>query len=202
MLPPAAWLQAIPWLGGPSSVPTHPDPAASGPIIYYRDPDGRAAYSAEPRKTPDGRDFLAVHASEDIGFDDKPETEAAPPASGQPKKVLYYRNPMGLPDTSPVPKKDSMGMDYIPVYTDEDEGGSTVKIAPGKLQRIGVRAETVAKLRAEYEKDIDIVRLASELVIDAIVEPEDLRAELIARLSAARGKDRTFSRRRHGVSPV
>jgi Cu(I)/Ag(I) efflux system membrane fusion protein len=86
-----------------------------------------------------------VHASEDIGFDDKPETEAAPPASGQPKKVLYYRNPMGLPDTSPVPKKDSMGMDYIPVYTDEDEGGSTVKIAPGKLQRIGVRAETVAE---------------------------------------------------------
>lgn len=32
------------------------------------------------------------------------------------KKILYYRNPMGLPDTSPEPKKDSMGMDYIPVY--------------------------------------------------------------------------------------
>ncbi len=35
------------------------------------------------------------------------------------RKVLYYRNPMGLPDTSPVLKKDSMGMDYIPVYSDE-----------------------------------------------------------------------------------
>ena len=33
-----------------------------------------------------------------------------------PRKLLYYRNPMGLPDTSPVPKKDSMGMDYIQVY--------------------------------------------------------------------------------------
>ena len=30
------------------------------------------------------------------------------------RKILYYRNPMGLPDTSPVPKKDSMGMEYIP----------------------------------------------------------------------------------------
>ncbi len=32
------------------------------------------------------------------------------------RTVLYYRNPMGLPDTSPVPKKDAMGMDYVPVY--------------------------------------------------------------------------------------
>ena len=36
-------------------------------------------------------------------------------ASSGPKRVRYYRNPMGLPDTSPVPKKDSMGMDYMPV---------------------------------------------------------------------------------------
>ncbi len=65
-----------------------------------------------------------------------------------------------------------------------------------------VRDETIGRLRAEYDADIDIVRLASELVVDTIVEPEDLRAELIARLAAARGKDRSFSRRRHGVSPV
>ena len=65
-----------------------------------------------------------------------------------------------------------------------------------------VRDETVERLRTEYDADIDVVRLASELVVDTIVEPEDLRAELIARLAAARGKDRSFSRRRHGVSPV
>jgi acetyl-CoA carboxylase carboxyltransferase component len=65
-----------------------------------------------------------------------------------------------------------------------------------------VRADTIATLRTEYDEDIDIVRLASELVVDAIVEPEDLRGELVARLAAARGKDRSFSRRRHGVSPV
>jgi len=60
----------------------------------------------------------------------------------------------------------------------------------------------VAERRAAYERDIDLVRLASELVVDAIVEPGDLRAELIRRFAAARGKDRHFSRRRHGVTPV
>jgi len=64
------------------------------------------------------------------------------------------------------------------------------------------RAAFVADKRAEYERDIDIVRLASELVVDAIVPPVALRAELIARYAAAVGKDRHFSRRRHGVTPV
>jgi len=64
------------------------------------------------------------------------------------------------------------------------------------------RAAYIEKLRAEYEEDIDIVRLAGELVVDAIVEPEDLRHELTARFAAARGKDRSFSHRRHGVTPV
>ena len=56
--------------------------------------------------------------------------------------------------------------------------------------------------RAEYEKDVDLLRLASELVVDAIVEPEALRDELIARLAVADGKERSFSARRHGVPPV
>jgi acetyl-CoA carboxylase carboxyltransferase component len=64
------------------------------------------------------------------------------------------------------------------------------------------RAAFVAARRAEYERDIDLVRLASELVVDTIVEPADLRGELIRRYAAARGKDRSFARRRHGVTPV
>jgi len=64
------------------------------------------------------------------------------------------------------------------------------------------RAAFVAGKRAEYERDIDIMRLASELVIDAIVAPADLREELIRRFQAASGKERSFSRRRHGVTPV
>jgi acetyl-CoA carboxylase carboxyltransferase component len=64
------------------------------------------------------------------------------------------------------------------------------------------RAAFVEAKRTEYEQDIDIVHLASELVVDTIVEPHDLRDELIARFASARHKDRHFSRRRHGVTPV
>lgn len=65
---------------------------------------------------------------------------ATPPANE--RKVLYYRNPMGLPDTSPVPKKDWMGMDYIPVHEGEEEAGdSSVKISLDRVQRSGVRTE-------------------------------------------------------------
>ena len=64
------------------------------------------------------------------------------------------------------------------------------------------RAAYVERLRKEYEIDIDILRLASELVVDAIVEPRDVRRELIARFAAAATKDRHFSTRRHGVPPV
>jgi acetyl-CoA carboxylase carboxyltransferase component len=60
----------------------------------------------------------------------------------------------------------------------------------------------VQGLREEYDQDIDVVHLAAELVVDALVEPEDLRTELAARLRAAAGKNRSFSRRRHGVAPV
>jgi len=64
------------------------------------------------------------------------------------------------------------------------------------------RDALVQQLRAEYEADIDVLRLAGELVVDDIVEPEDLRSQLIRRFAAAAGKDRGFSRRRHGVTPV
>jgi acetyl-CoA carboxylase carboxyltransferase component len=64
------------------------------------------------------------------------------------------------------------------------------------------RQQQVQQLRDEYEADIDILRLAGELVVDDIVEPEQLRPDLIRRFAAARGKDRSFSRRRHGITPV
>jgi membrane fusion protein, copper/silver efflux system len=80
------------------------------------------------------------------------ETVATPAAAEQSqaekpdRKILYYRNPMGLPDTSPVPKKDSMGMDYIPVYADEQDDPNTVKVSLDKVQRSGVRTEKVGAL--------------------------------------------------------
>ena len=66
-------------------------------------------------------------------------------AGGQPRRILYYRNPMGYDDTSPVPKKDSMGMDYIPVYADDVPGGPQIKISPDRLQILGVRSAPAAE---------------------------------------------------------
>ncbi|MGH8970708.1 MAG: acyl-CoA carboxylase subunit beta [Actinomycetes bacterium] len=64
------------------------------------------------------------------------------------------------------------------------------------------RAAFVDAKRTDYDTDIDVVRLASELVVDDIVAPEALRDQLVHRLRLARSKDRHFSRRRHGVTPV
>jgi membrane fusion protein, copper/silver efflux system len=140
----ASWLEIIPWIGRVATPPASATPAPSGPVIYYRDPDGRPAYSATPKTTEGGRQFLPVHASEDVSFD-TPTTVAKIPTVSEPKKkILYYRNPMGLPDVSPAPKKDPMGMDYLPVYAGEDDDGSIVRVAPGKLQRTGVRSEIVS----------------------------------------------------------
>jgi Cu(I)/Ag(I) efflux system membrane fusion protein len=68
----------------------------------------------------------------------------------KPRKLLYYRNPMGLPDTSSVPKKDPMGMDYVPVYAGEDDNepasANQIRISVDKVQKLGVRSEA-AQLR-------------------------------------------------------
>ena len=61
------------------------------------------------------------------------------------RRVLYYRNAMGLGDTSPVPKKDAMGMDYVPVYEGEEPGSGRVHIDNAKLQTLGVRTEPVGR---------------------------------------------------------
>nr|WP_249731677.1 MULTISPECIES: efflux RND transporter periplasmic adaptor subunit [Hyphomicrobiales] len=128
------------WLGR-EGTPVTAQPEATGAIIYYQDPDGRPAYSTTPRQTRDGRAFRAVRASEDVSFEERPPATA----DATPRRILYYRNPMGLPDTSPTPKKDSMGMDYIPVYEGEDDGSPVVRVPLGKLQRTGVRSELATR---------------------------------------------------------
>jgi acetyl-CoA carboxylase carboxyltransferase component len=64
------------------------------------------------------------------------------------------------------------------------------------------RAAFVEAQRELYETDVDLYRLASELVVDAVVDFADLRAECIRRLEMAADKERAFSTRRHGVPPV
>jgi Cu(I)/Ag(I) efflux system membrane fusion protein len=150
--------------------------APSGPVIYYQDPDGKPFYSAEPKQTADGRPYRAVHASEDVSFEpQESETTSAP----SEKKILYYRNPMGLPDVSKTPKKDSMGMDYIPVYEGEDSDSSTVNVSAGKLQRTGVKSEPVTRraiampVRAPGsiqldERRISVISLRTESFVDTV----------------------------------
>ena len=98
---------------------------------------------------------------------------SAPDAVKQQPKLLYYRNPMGLADTSPVPKKDSMGMDYIAVYdsdaADDPASSNQVKISTDKVQKMGVRTEAV-QLRSMDRT----IRAAGR------VEPDERRIFLIA----------------------
>ena len=88
------------------------------------------------------------------------------PKSG--RKILYYRNPMGAPDTSPVPKKDPMGMDYIPVYADEQDDPGTVKVSLDKVQRIGVRTEK-AKSRSIVQEVRAVGRVEHDEALLTIV---------------------------------
>ncbi|HEU5006218.1 MAG TPA: acyl-CoA carboxylase subunit beta [Jatrophihabitantaceae bacterium] len=64
------------------------------------------------------------------------------------------------------------------------------------------RAEFISARRAEYEQDVDLLRLASDLVLDVIIEPSELRAELVRRYAVLVGKSRERAAKHHGVPPV
>lgn len=125
--------------------------------LYFQDPDGKPFYAAGPKQAADGRIYRPVFTDGPAS----PTIEAGPTtalAATQKAghRVLYYRNPMGLADTSPKPKKDSMGMDYLPVYADEGAQGDapgTVRISPGRLQTLGVRTEA-AEMRPPAARSI------------------------------------------------
>src|SRR6266849_5191284 len=122
------------------SVSAEPAADADRTILYYRDPSGAPFWSATPKKDAQGRDYLPVY-SDEPALGPQPKK---PLVTGGERKIRFYRNPMGLPDTSPVPKKDSMGMDYIPVYEGDDQGDdNTIKVSVDRVQRSGVRTEKV-----------------------------------------------------------
>src|SRR5262245_63953181 len=87
-------------------------PAENRNVLYYRDPSGAPYWSAAPKKDAGGRDYLPVYEDEEPAFGPGGELIKPARANNAARRILYYRNPMGLPDTSPVPKKDPMGMDY------------------------------------------------------------------------------------------
>ena len=125
------------------AAPLKPAPASAPGVLAF-DTDlsmaGRWAFTITARvkgQSAPVKSTIVFTAVEKIS-----ESEAPTPTQGGKRKIVYYRNPMGLPDVSPVPKKDSMGMDYIPVYEDEAGGPQgSVRLSPEKIQRAGVRTE-------------------------------------------------------------
>jgi len=118
----------------------------------------------------------------------KKET-SAPPQKAGPKKLLYYRNPMDPSVTSPVPMKDPMGMDYVPVYEESAKSGkgarseasAGVYISPEKQQLIGVKKETVQTRPLVYEiRSVGKVAYDPELYI---AQEEYLQLVKTARLT-------------------
>lgn len=157
--------------------------AAERPILYYRDPAGAPSWSATPKNDAQGRAYVPVYDDAEPSFD--PPRPAVPPltllktAPSGERKILFYRNPMGLPDTSPVPKKDSMGMDYIAVYEGDERPGTTIKVSLDRVQRSGVRTESaeprilVRALRAVGtvaidERRVTIVTMRSDGYIEEL----------------------------------
>ena len=137
-----------------------PAPAQGEAPLFYRDPMGGSATATAPRKDSMGMDFLPIFPSQIAPLlpplpqrrGDAEPPEAAPqiaeaPAATAPadRRILYYRNPMGLPDVSPTPRQDSMGMAYIPVYADEASQDGTVGLSPARIQTLGVRTEPVER---------------------------------------------------------
>ncbi len=113
--------------------------------LYFRDPGGAPLWSAGPKQDAQGRDYLPVYDDGAASSEPPKATKPAKTQAQDSRKILYYRNPMGLPDTSPAPKKDSMGMDYVPVYEGDDTDDGAVRLSPGKIQRTGVRSEPVGR---------------------------------------------------------
>jgi Cu(I)/Ag(I) efflux system membrane fusion protein len=163
------------------AIPRVSSAATADAAIYYQDPDGKPFYSLTPKKTPDGRAWRAVPAGADVSFEEPDEQPAqAKGAEAKTERTIkYYRNPMGLPDTSPVPKKDSMGMAYIPVYEGEDNDNGSVKLSPGKIQRTGAKSEPVMRrpvrsvIRVpgtiqEDERRVSVVALRFEGFVESV----------------------------------
>jgi Cu(I)/Ag(I) efflux system membrane fusion protein len=152
--------------------------AADRAALYYRDPSGAPAWSASPKKDSQGRDYLPVYEEDSGAEPPKAKPQRATDAS---RKILYYRNPMGLPDTSPVPKKDPMGMDYVPVYEGDETDDGTVKLSPGKIQRTGVKSEPAERRSINVavkapgtiqldERRVSVIAMRSESFVQKVAD--------------------------------
>ncbi len=123
--------------------------AAARPL--YRCPMHPTYVSDHPGQCPICKmDLVPIETSAASG-----SGPAAPPrAAGGGRTVLFYRSPMDATVHSPVPMKDAMGMDYVPVYDDEANGPvvagrAMVALSPERRQLLGVRSEPVSRRHLE-----------------------------------------------------
>lgn len=122
-----------------------------------------------------GERLVCPVCGEVIGTESGKVVEIAPPRrEAGARKLLYYRNPMNPEVTSPVPMKDSMGMDYVPVY-EETPGAREGTYIPEEQQRlVGIRTEPVAK-----RKLAKVVRATGKIAYDPelfVVQEEFIQA--------------------------
>ncbi len=83
--------------------------------------------------------------------------EPAEEPAAETGKILHYRNPMNPTVTSPVPMKDSMGMDYVPVYEEAEagagasvDGQASTVLSAQKRQLIGMKSGAIARRRLTF----------------------------------------------------
>ena len=115
----------------------------------------------------------------------------------EPKKILYYRNPMGAPDTSPVAKKDSMGMDYIAVYAEEAPTPTAKKV---RYYRNPMGAPDTSPVPKTDSMGMDYIAVYDE---DAAAAPEDAKTVKISLDKVQRSGVRTaIAELRRLVSPI
>lgn len=131
---PICGMDLTPMKGGKTSEASHAghDHSLAENSMQWTCPDHPSIVESEPGICPiDGLDLVP----------------ADPP--GGDREILFYRNPMDPTISSPVPAKDSMGMDYVPVYADEARGmastGAVVEIDPAVVQNMNVRTESAVR---------------------------------------------------------
>lgn len=143
----------------------HTGGAAAQAVAKYHCPMHPSYVSDKPGDCPIcGMKLVPIESEESPERDrGAEEMEKASPA----KKILFYRNPMRPEVTSPVPAKDEMGMDYIPVYEEGSVAVSSVadraaiKIPAQREQLIGVQTQTVQRRPLEV-----LVRAAGRVATD------------------------------------
>ncbi len=163
---PAQPAQATAGASVPSPEPGTPTRSAGRKILYYRNPMDPSVTSPVPMKDNMGMDYVPVYSDE---VAPTAAVSSGPATSGGPRTILHYRNPMNPSVTSPVPMKDSMGMDYLPVYSDEvaqSAGPSVPGLAPVRLTEEGIRLAGVQTATAVEGRLARTIRTVGTVTAD------------------------------------